>query len=377
MKSADQKPSIILVVESARSNTAITKILSPLFDVTSIESAEDCWNALQNKGAFNVLICELNQAVDQFGLIERVRGSSNNAHAALPVLLLMGEKSTDHDREEAFRLGATDFINLPFTSSELSTRVRLHSQLFLNNTNAATDELPQIPAVAALQQLNSENHFISRLNTEMSFSSRHHNYFSVAKLKIDHSKILLEKFGKPTLLKVIDKIAGLIQSTIRLDDTVGYIGNGEFLLLYPATNGIGASIALKRIMQEVRKQPIKIEVKKYNLTLSAGLISCLGKDEIDDTFILNNVDKRLQEAIQQGGNKIISFDQGNKKAFLSIDSALRMIDNDNMENLEPYLIDTVLRTLPLLETADRLNNLDISDLIDQLKEKLTRVKKLN
>jgi two-component system, cell cycle response regulator len=374
MKSADQKPSIILVVESTRSNTAITKILSPLFEVTSLESAEDCWNALQNKAAFNVLICELNQAVDKYGLIERIRGSSNNAHAALPVLLLLGEKSTDQDREEAFKRGATDFINLPFTSSELSTRVRLHSQLFLNNANTATDQLPQIPAVAALRQLNSENHFISRLKTEMSFSSRHHNYFSVGKLKIDNTKILREKFGKPTLIEAIKQVAGLIQTTVRLDDTIGYIGNGEFLLLYPATNGIGAAIAIKRIMQGIRKQPIKIEVKKYNLTVSAGLLSCLGKDDIDETYILNNVDKRLQEAIQQGGNQIISFDKNNKKAFLSIDSALRMIEDDNMENLTPYLIETVFRTLPLLETADQLNNLGITDLIDQLKEKLTPLK---
>ncbi|MFT5502901.1 MAG: two-component system cell cycle response regulator [Gammaproteobacteria bacterium] len=373
MRSAGQKPSIILVVESARSNTAITKILSPLFEITSFESAEECWDILKNNHGFNILICELSKAVDHFGLIERIRGSSNNAYAALPVLLLLGEKSTDQDREEAFKRGATDFINIPFTSSELTTRVRLHTQLFLNNMGAASHLLPKVPAVEALQQLYSENRFISRLNTEMSFSTRHHNYFSVAKLKVDNTKILKGKFGKPTQLHAIKKVAGLIQATVRLEDTAGYIGNGEFHVLYPGTNGIGATIAIKRIMQEIRMKPIKIENKKYNLTVSAGLISCLGKDNIDASFVLNQADKRLQEAIQQGGNQIISFEQSNKKTFLSIDSALQMIDNDNLENLAPYIIESAIRTLPLLETTDRLNNLGISDLVDQLREKLSQV----
>jgi DNA-binding response OmpR family regulator len=85
-----------------------------------------------------------------------LRGASDCTLAATPLLLMVGANHTDSDRELAFQAGATDFINLPFASTELTARARLHANLY-QQQQAPAQEKQSVSAVNVLQQLSQRN----------------------------------------------------------------------------------------------------------------------------------------------------------------------------------------------------------------------------
>ena len=130
MAETDKKQAILLVSNPTRSADSIRKLLSGHFIGSKVEDAETAWKFLVEKQQITVIICELSLAIDQFGLLERIRNASDKRLAATPILLLIGEKDDENDREKAFRLGATDFINMPFSSTELTTPGKIACSAF-------------------------------------------------------------------------------------------------------------------------------------------------------------------------------------------------------------------------------------------------------
>ena len=173
MSESQHQPLVLLVSKSANSTRLIAKHLRDYFVLLTADDAQSAWDNLLDNRAVAMIICELEQAIDQFGLLERIRDAHDNRLAATPMLLLVGESDSDASRESAFQKGATDFINLPFTSAELTARVRLHSNLYVQHSLEPTTEMPPVSAVNVLQQLSQDNFFNSRVLQELSFSQRH------------------------------------------------------------------------------------------------------------------------------------------------------------------------------------------------------------
>ena len=172
MSQTYSKPVVLLLSQSQRTRHSISKILDPHFAVFGAEDAESAWEQLVDNPEILILVSELTLMIDGFELLERIRNANENRLAAIPVLLLVGENDEDDDRETAFRGGATDFINMPFVSNELITRVRLHAHLFIQQVDGHAIVTESVVAANVLQQLSQEKIFISRLEQELSFSYR-------------------------------------------------------------------------------------------------------------------------------------------------------------------------------------------------------------
>ena len=372
LKSLSEPPGILVMVSSDHLMKSIVKLLDTSFMIKKAKTDEEAWQQLQDSSMPALIICDLELSSTELAILGRIRQSANARLAATPILVLVSEQNTDEDRDAAIRSGATDFINVPFTSSELLTRAKLHAQIMNVNADAGASLSVQTPALRAMNHLLSENAFISRLNQEISFSQRHRSFISVAKIRIDGLSQILKQQGKPAVVEVIKAASTSIQNIARAEDIVSYIGKGQFLVLYPATNGIGASIALKRISQSLRTVKVSEKQPELSLTMSTGMVSSPGDDKINDEVILKAVEKRMNEAIANGGNCVISQNLSGQKSELSVDSALRMIENDQIDNLKPYLRTTTLRVLPLIESADEVLSLSSDDLVSHLKKQLSR-----
>ena len=171
-----------------------------------------------------VVACDLALAIDKFGLLERIRNAKDRSLATKPILLLIGEQDQGKKRENALGLGATDFINMPFSSSELITRTRLHAGLFGHHSVNPTIEMEHIPSVNGLKQLMDEKYFRSRLQHELSFSLRHKNVVSICKLRVNGLKRLVAKFDKKSAIAMLHTVARIIQETMREEDVLAYLG---------------------------------------------------------------------------------------------------------------------------------------------------------
>lgn len=361
---------MLLIASSANSLKLVGKHLREYFSVLTAENEEDAWDVMLEQREVVLLICELELMINQFGLLERIRSASDSWLAATPILLLVGESDTDDGRELAFQMGATDFINLPFASTELTARARLHANLYLQNSMESTEELQSVSAVNLLQQLSQRNFFNSRAQQELSFSQRHRSSISLCKIKLDKVKSIVSAFDKATAISVIKAVAGIIQKTLRREDGLCYLGNAEFYVLYSATNGIGAVAGTNRILKGVSKTRIKIAGKQVPVTVSASVFSCVATESTSLEVIYKHLDKSLTQARADGGNKVVAIRPADEEAAYSIDRALRLIESNSTDDLEAHAAELVLTALPLVEFANSVLGLELETTTRKLHEQL-------
>ncbi len=371
MSEPEQKPMILLVASSAHSIKLVSKHLQEHFTLRTAEDAESAWDSLLEDREIVLLIGELELMISQFGLLERIRSAGDSWLAATPILLMVGENDDDAGRELAFQMGATDFINLPFASSELTARVRLHANLYLQHVTETADEMHQVSDTDLLQQLSQKNFFYSRAHQELSFAQRHRGNFSLCKLGLDNTKSIIEAFDKATATTVIKGVARMIQQTLRREDTLCYLGNAEFYLLYPATNGIEAISGVNRILKRVAGSKMRIADKQQvHVTLSGVVFSCLPSDSSDLEQIYARLDANLDKARSAGGNRVISSSASVEERQLSVDRALKLIEQGGIDELRADAAPLLSSVLPLLEFADGVLQLGLKTVNQKLREKL-------
>ncbi len=365
MPEVHTKPSVLLVAQSAMTVKLIGKLLGEYFSLISVNDAETAWDSLlaSTGPEAAVVICELQLSIDGFGFLERLRSADNNHLAARPVLLLVSERDSEENRESAFQQGATDFINMPFSSTELTTRVRLHAQYFVQHSQIKPVEIQKDTSLGVLQQLMQENYFESRLSQEIAFSFRHKMSIGICKIKLSSLKALIAEKGKPATVVIVQAVAEIIQKTMRSEDTLCYLGNAEFNLLFPATNGIGSAVGLRRIMDAVAKRDIKIDGEAVSVPLAAAIYSCMPTSNTTIEAVAEVLRRRLNRALvqsgQDGGNSIVSSAQAGEAATISIERALQMLERGDAKGLSPYAKALMIGLLPFIEYADQEFNLGL------------------
>lgn len=366
---SDPAATILLVTCSDTSAKLIGKQLRDRFELCIADDAERAWESLVEERGISLVICELNLAIDAFALLERLRGASDNRLAAVPVLLLVGENDTEHRRELALHKGATDFINLPFASSELIARVQLHTSLYRQHGLASEPGPDQVTAVNLLKQLAQESLFAARIEQELSFSQRHRSPMSLCKLRLDNLKAIVSEFDRPTAISVVQAVARIIQQAMRREDSLCYLGNAEFRVLFPATNGIGAIAGINRVLRQVEQRQVSIGGEQVRVTLSAAVYSCIADDDIDLKQIERQLDKSLRTAAAAGGNQVVGNSSSGEARAPSVDRALRLLAAGKSADLSGQVPALLGQLLPLLDLADEVLEADLEPIRSELRNK--------
>jgi len=367
MSELDALPAILLVAGSAHTAKSIRRLLSDQFTILHAAEPSEAWEMLQNQSAIIAIVCELGKSIDDFALLERLRQAQSNPLASLPVLLLVGESDDAQRRDLAFSVGATDFINMPFSALELTTRVRLHAQLYrLHSQDNEYEISAQNSSIDLLNTLMQEQHFNSRLEQEISFSLRHKSYISVCLLKIDMYDELSDQYGREALSGIIRALGSIVEKQIRREDTYAYLGDSTFALLYPVTNGLGANIATQRLLEQVSTATLKHEDLELTLTMSAGLYSAMPDDRMTVQDVMQTVRQRVDKAQQLGGAQVVSSKTEQEQTELSVEQALNMISYGRSEGLGKQVPQLLAQILPLLKFANQHNESELRDILGSL-----------
>jgi len=138
-----------------------------------------------------------------------------------------------------------------------------------------------------------------------------------------------------------------------------------------------AAVLCERLRTAVAAEPFKTDNVSVALTVSLGLAT-LGRDSGDTTEeLLTIAEQRLTLAKAAGGNRLgVSYqeDVAKEEAVIEqpdLETALKMLQNDEGGKLTPFLPDLVSRCLPLLEFCNKKLDLGLGFAIESLKEKLS------
>jgi len=371
----------VLVADDSRViRKAISKILSGEFELIEAEDGESAWHHLLRDESIQVMVSDIEMPkLDGYSLICRVRAADPERVRSVPIIVITGADD-ELTRERAFACGATDFIIKPIDGVQLLARTRAHAKLDqttrkLEETSTALEEQT---AVDPLTQLHSRRYFLQHGVQDLAYAKRHNSELSVIRVDIDNFRSIYKKYGDQVSDQILIWLAKILVATSRTEDTVARIGGGEFAILAPATGRMDAAVLCERLRTAVAAETFKGDNVSVNLTVSLGLAT-LGRDPGDTTEeLLTLAEQRLTLAKAAGGNRLgVSYQEEAPKPEEAVieqpdlETALKMLENDEGGKLTPFLPDLVSRCLPLMEFCNKKLDLGLGFAIESLKEKLS------
>ncbi|MHB8509494.1 MAG: GGDEF domain-containing response regulator [Candidatus Dormibacteria bacterium] len=324
------EPALILIIEDeAEHRMQVQKVLRfHGYRVVSAESAEDGLEMMRSERPALVML-DLNFApggMDGFDLLE-VK-ASDPAIADLRVVVISTRKD-ERDRVRALRLGATDYLDKPFSPMELAARVRnlvrdRERELALNAANAqlgeaneqlmgANLELGRVATTDALTGVPNRRHFEASWSQQVAQAERHPEHaLSVISLDIDKFKSINDNFGHAAGDAVLKRVCQTLVEQVRASDLVGRMGGEEFNVAMAHTEIEGAGSLAEKLRATVEALRIpELEAAEVlagkedrvrNCTISVGVASTSTGTRPADLLVV--ADRALYAAKHGGRNRV-------------------------------------------------------------------------
>lgn len=119
---------IVLIVDDSRvMRIALKKILAEDYTVVEAGNGEQGWSLLEKDPNIACVFTDLAMPeLDGFGLLKRIRGSSEERIRSVPVIIITGNEDDRSMRERALSSGANDLVLKPFQSADIKATTKKH-----------------------------------------------------------------------------------------------------------------------------------------------------------------------------------------------------------------------------------------------------------
>jgi len=186
--------------------------------------------------------------------------------------------------------GVTTLIGV---STDITELVRLREQL---REQAITD---------GLTGLFNRRHFTEMAQKELARARRHRHPTALLILDIDHFKQVNDRYGHPVGDTVLRRLADLLRTQVRSEDTLARMGGEEFALLLPRSDLDAGQLLAERIRIAARENT-QLLPHGERLTLSLGLVICSeGSKSLDPLYAA--ADAQLYRAKQAGRDQVCAI----------------------------------------------------------------------
>jgi len=261
MADSDTDKTTLLVVDDSRlMRVAARKILMNDFNILQAADGEEAWDILQQHPEISLVMSDLSMPnLDGLGLLKRIRES---ALKELPVIIVTGAEDDDGSKRNALAAGASDFITKPFESVQLLARAKSqarqkNTQEALQQSETEKQKLRETSQIDPLTGLANRRAFISHLEENLAYATRHRTELSLIVVRIEKYKVLFLRRGKQVAEKLATELAGVLAEGRRREDTVGLIALDTFGVLLPSASQPGA----KRVLAQLNEAIDRLEIE--------------------------------------------------------------------------------------------------------------------
>mgnify|MGYP003982204175 CR=1 FL=1 len=217
----------------------------------------------------------------------------------IPVIFLTGASDVDQ-KVLGFDVGAVDYIQKPFDSVELNTRVRAALR-----TKRFQDKLAQSAMIDGLTGLWNRAHFDQRIHEEVAAALRYDRPMSLIMMDVDKFKNLNDNHGHLFGDEVLQVVGDVLQDSVRTSDWPCRYGGEEFGLILRETDLDGAIILAERIRKEIGSLQLHNKAQLVPVTSSFGVVSstlCMNPCDLSSKWMIGSADRALYAAKEGGRN---------------------------------------------------------------------------
>ena len=288
-----EKKSILIVDDDTLSINFLIELLKDHYILYIAKNGEAAINmALQNSPSL-ILLDIIMPNVDGYQILSFLRNTPETKHT--PVIF-MSSLSSPHHEEIGLSLEANDYIKKPF--NEHLVKLRIDNQLNFNE-----NIIKKIPS----NDLNSKDDFYETLERKISEANKNNSKLSLILADIDKLDDIFSDNSQHIKRILSSYISIAIKNVTRQQqDYVAALSSGEFAILLPDTDINGAVTITSRLTTHLSQNPLFINGKEINVTLSIGVTDTL--QQKSDEFI-QTAFSALKQA-QKKGNGNVHIYQG-------------------------------------------------------------------
>jgi diguanylate cyclase (GGDEF)-like protein len=188
----------------------------------------------------------------------------------------------------------------------LGGRVTFRFSVMEEDEQRALSSLQDLGHCDPLTRVYNRRHLEQHLAAELAFAERHGSSISLILLDIDRFKEVNDRHGHLAGDLVLERVAKLITSQIRVEDMLARYGGEEFIIVLRETPVGGAEVLAERIRRAVAEAAIELSPDQtLQVTLSAGCASLACVTSAGAAQLLEIADRRLYLAKQQGRNRVV------------------------------------------------------------------------
>lgn len=222
--------------------------------------------------------------------------------ACVPILMLTG-LSDDQSVDEAFAVGANDYVTKPIHWAVLRQRIRLFMERRQAEATiryqATFDTLTDIP---------NRNLFMDRLERAISLARRNQEHLAVLFIDLDRFKEVNDTLGHAAGDELLRQVARRLKACVRQSDTVARMGGDEFtMLLSSISSPTDPETVAGKVLSSLA-QPFDLHGHVATISGSVG-IARFPQDSDTLEILLKYADHAMYGAKKQGKNCFMFFNQ--------------------------------------------------------------------
>jgi diguanylate cyclase (GGDEF)-like protein len=169
-------------------------------------------------------------------------------------------------------------------------------------------EIRTLAMTDPLTKIFNRRAFMIQAEKDLAAAERSQLPLAFLMLDIDHFKQINDKYGHATGDAVLVRIAEVLSSHLRKQDTLGRYGGEEFCALLPGTDAQGAMALAEKLRLEVAMTRVELEESSLGLTLSIGGSIWKHDDPGKDCReLLDEADRALYQAKSGGRNRSLLY----------------------------------------------------------------------
>lgn len=300
----------ILYIEDVPSTAAYTMAIMHQVNwkVDHVHTGEEAISCLNNSDtAYDLVITDLilPGQISGLALISDIRESKSEYIRNIPIIAISGWNDL---LRQVFVLqhGANDFVSKPFKENDFLARALNLIQMKRHGDKLAAQQkiLFDRAHTDKLTGLNNRHGFDESAHRVISKTLKNGLPVTLLMIDLDHFKKINDLNGHKSGDIVLAQIGILLKSFSRQDDLAVRYGGEEFILLLPECNRENGALKAERLRQDIENlNPLGISI-----TASIGFSTITPDNPQNMTWLLNNADKGMYKAKNNGRNQTVFYD---------------------------------------------------------------------